>query len=81
MPAEVLDLMKEADANPEAQQVVDQIKESIIDLMYQRGGTHYQIGRTYPYTRERNEASMSLLKNIKTRLDPDNLMNPGVLGL
>jgi len=81
MPAEILDLMKEADANPEAQQVVDQIKESIIDLMYQRGGTHYQIGRTYPYTRERNEASMSLLKNIKTRLDPDNLMNPGVLGL
>ena len=81
LPNEILDTMKPSTANPDAQQAVDQIKESIIDLMYQNGGTHYQIGRTYPYTRNRNDASLSLLKDIKSKLDPDNIMNPGVFGL
>ncbi len=81
MPEDILNMMDEGKANPEGQIAVDQIKEKIIDVMYQHGGTHYQIGRTYPFTRDRNPEALSLLHTIKAKVDPDNRMNPGVLGL
>jgi D-lactate dehydrogenase (cytochrome) len=49
--------------------------------MYAHGAAHLQIGRAYPYTRERDAAALALLRGIKTATDPQALLNPGALGL
>lgn len=81
MSDEMLSTVTENDANPSGRALVETLRLRIIDLMYEHGCTHYQIGRAYPYTRERHPATLSLLKKIKADLDPDGLINPGVLGL
>ena len=53
----------------------------MIDLLYERGAAHIQIGKQYPYLRGRDEATTEFLKAIKVQLDPDNIINPGALGL
>lgn len=40
-----------------------------------------QIGKVYPLLPGRNAASVALLRAIKTVLDPQGILNPGVLGL
>jgi len=42
---------------------------------------HFQVGRAYPYRRDRDPASFALLEAIKQAVDPDNRVNPGALGL
>lgn len=60
---------------------VEQVKSSLIELFSEFGAGHFQIGRAYPYVQRLSSESSSLLRAIKTELDPRNLMNPGVLGL
>jgi FAD/FMN-containing dehydrogenase len=43
------------------------------------GGTHFQIGKFYTYREGRNPAALALFDAIKKQLDPNNIMNPGVL--
>jgi FAD/FMN-containing dehydrogenase len=43
------------------------------------GGTHFQIGKFYTYREGRNPAALALFDAIKKQLDPQNIMNPGVL--
>jgi len=81
MPDEILKTMQESDANPDTREKVDVIKQELVDLMYKHSATHFQIGRTYPYLRDRNAAFTTMLQQLKTSVDPDNLMNPGALGL
>jgi FAD/FMN-containing dehydrogenase len=40
-----------------------------------------QIGKAYPYTRERDEGALNMVKSLKAHVDPKGLMNPGALGL
>ena len=67
--------------NPQARALVDRLKSDIIDAMFQCGGVHTQIGKIYPYLRDREAGSERLVRAIKSQLDPQGLMNPGALGL
>lgn len=69
------------DANPEGYALVDRIKAEIIDLFAGHGATHMQVGKLYPWARDRNAPALSLVRAIKAETDPDGLINPGALGL
>jgi D-lactate dehydrogenase (cytochrome) len=81
MPEAVLARMQSGESNLEVRAAVEELRTSLIELMYAHGAVHLQIGRAYPYLRERDDAFEALLRGIKRELDPRNLMNPGVLGL
>ena len=46
------------------------------------GAAHLQLGKVYPY-REAYEGTVAwdVLSALKDQLDPDHVVNPGVLGL
>lgn len=67
--------------NPKAREVVAEVKVAIIDLQYEYGAAHIQIGKTYPYMRGRTLVNSSFLKDLKAVLDPHNIINPDSLGL
>ncbi|MEM9529341.1 MAG: FAD-binding oxidoreductase [Pseudomonadota bacterium] len=81
MPAAFLEHMQEQPPQPDVQQRVDELKHSLVDVMYRHGGVHLQIGRCYPYTQERDAGALNLLRQLKNQLDPRGLINPGALGL
>ena len=81
LPADLLALFKEGEPRPEARAYVDELKTRLVELMYAHGAAHLQIGRLYPYGRDRSAPSQALLKQIKAEVDPAGLINPGALGL
>jgi FAD/FMN-containing dehydrogenase len=68
-------------AAPEARAEVKRMKAEVIALMHAHGSSHLQIGKNYPYAKDRNPASWALLQGIKAVLDPKAILNPGALGL
>lgn len=70
-----------ANNNPQATSLVEKMRVEMVDLMHQHGGIHMQIGKAYPFMRDRQPESVALIKSIKQQLDPRGLMNPGALGL
>ncbi|MEM1261294.1 MAG: FAD-binding oxidoreductase [Pseudomonadota bacterium] len=74
-------MMSEPTANPDAREMVEQIRLRSIEIFYEHGCTHYQIGRAYPYTRDRDPGALRLLRAIRNEIDPNNTINPGALGL
>ena len=60
---------------------VQQLRKRIVDIYHKHGAIHFQVGKVYPLLRNRNEASVSMMRAIKQEVDPQNLMNPGALGL
>jgi len=76
---EILALASE-NANTQARELLEEMRVDIIELMHQHGGVHMQIGKMYPYMRDRKPESIAMLKAIKQHLDPKGLMNPGCLG-
>ena len=81
MDAEVLQHMAEYKPNPEGRALVLEMKNTIIDVFHKHGAIHLQCGKVYPLLRNRNSAAVAVLRRIKDQVDPDNLMNPGALGL
>jgi len=81
MDAEILGYMQESEARPEARALVEKLRLATIDLMHEHGAAHYQLGRAYPFSRDRSPEALGLLRDLKSRLDPQNLINPGALGL
>lgn len=69
------------DPNPAATDLVKLSRKRILDIFERAGAAHFQIGRTYPFAQTREAAQLSLLRAVKSALDPHNLMNPGVLSL
>jgi FAD/FMN-containing dehydrogenase len=67
--------------NPAATALVQDARRLVLDVFGQFGCAHFQIGRTYPYRRSRDDASWGLIEDIKAYLDPAGALNPGVLGL
>jgi FAD/FMN-containing dehydrogenase len=80
-PPDMLSAVPRYPDNPTARALVARLQREMIDVMYQHGATHLQIGRLYPFTRARNAPALDLLRAVKAELDPQNLMNPGALGL
>jgi len=68
-------------AAPEAEELVKLMKREVVALMHEHGGVHYQIGRTYPYLEDHDPVHLALVRALKRELDPDRIINPGVLGL
>jgi FAD/FMN-containing dehydrogenase len=66
--------------NPEATALVAEARRQVIEICTRLGCGHFQIGRAYPYKASRDDASWSLLKTLKTTLDPKGALNPGGLG-
>lgn len=66
---------------PGATDLVAEARQGVVDIFTRYGAAHFQVGRTYPLAKTRAPANLALLKAIKAALDPDNLINPGALGL
>ncbi len=67
--------------NPAADGLVAEIRDELVDMFAAEGGAHLQIGRRYSYLDRLAPPTRHLLEALKAHLDPDGLMNPGVLGL
>ncbi|MBF2755181.1 MAG: FAD-binding oxidoreductase [Gammaproteobacteria bacterium AqS3] len=76
----VLKVMPGFDENLEGRAAVDAIRSELSELMCELGAVHLQIGRTYRYREAMPEANRNLLMQLKRHLDPEDLINPGVLG-
>ncbi|WP_439533564.1 FAD-binding oxidoreductase [Polymorphobacter sp.] len=68
-------------ADPAARALAVTLRQLMIDIAFDHGGVHLQIGKLYPWLRERDAAAEQMLRDIKARVDPAGLMNPGALGL
>jgi D-lactate dehydrogenase (cytochrome) len=66
--------------NPGATDLVKSLRKDVIAIFSRYGTGHFQIGRTYPYRESRDASSAALLDAVKTVVDPNGLLNPGVLG-
>jgi D-lactate dehydrogenase (cytochrome) len=55
--------------------------KDMVTIMHEHSGVHLQIGKAYPYLRDRSDMTINLVKQIKAQTDPDGLLNPGALGL
>jgi FAD/FMN-containing dehydrogenase len=80
-PADLLPGVPEHPANPEGRRLVGEIKKRISELCVKNGASHMQVGKDYPYLETRKPAVRKLVRDLKQLLDPENLMNPGALGL
>jgi FAD/FMN-containing dehydrogenase len=69
------------DAVPNAWEAVQKIKSDVIDALSREGASHLQLGKAYHYHDALKPAARDLILGIKSSLDPDGIMNPGVLGL
>ena len=67
--------------NPAARSSVTEFTAAFVNLVRKHGGTHFQLGRLYPYAVHREQGAGDLIRAIKNTLDPDNIINPGALGL
>lgn len=80
-PPELLAQMPRYPANPAGRNYVERLRVQLVELMAAHGGAHLQIGRAYPYLRGRSPEFPAFLRQLKAATDPDNLLNPGALGL
>lgn len=67
--------------NPAASELVACLKDGIATLLHEAGATSFQIGKFYRYREGRDPGAWALLQAVKRQVDPDGLINPGVLGL
>jgi FAD/FMN-containing dehydrogenase len=79
--ANVLKQAEGRQADPAARELAIRIRTEMIDLAFKHGGVHLQIGKVYPYLKERDSSARAALQSLKSLLDPQGLMNPGALGL
>ncbi len=80
-PAKVLPSKPVHPANPQGRALLKEIKGRIQALCIKNGASHFQVGKDYPYMQTRKPAVAELVRGLKQLVDPQNLMNPGALGL
>ncbi|MDX1516517.1 MAG: FAD-binding oxidoreductase [Woeseiaceae bacterium] len=73
--------MTEPAPNPAARELVDRIRQEVVELFAERGAASNQIGKTYPYYQSLRPETAAIVRTLKAELDPQGLMNPGALGL
>lgn len=67
--------------DPRARELVHRLRAEMIALFAAHGAASNQIGRAYPWLDAARPATRRLIETLKSGLDPQNAMNPGVLGL
>jgi FAD/FMN-containing dehydrogenase len=75
-----LEKLHEPAANPQARELVAEIRGQIVQLFADFGAASNQLGKTYPYLHSLQPEGRRLLSALKHELDPQGLMNPGALG-
>ena len=73
--------MRAREPNLSARALVEVLKGEMVDAMHACGGGHLQIGKMYPFLRDRDASQVALLRRLKAEIDPQGLINPGALGL
>jgi D-lactate dehydrogenase (cytochrome) len=68
-------------SQPAARALVYMLRRDLIGAMDDAGAAHHQIGRAYAAHPGVSDAAKDAWTLWKRRLDPDRIMNPGVLGL
>lgn len=81
VPADYLEKLPSGVDSPETNRFVDQLRRDLIALYTQFGALHFQLGKAYPYASVLLPESLSLIRSIKSSLDPDGIMNPEALEL
>ncbi|HYC06260.1 MAG TPA: FAD-binding oxidoreductase [Azospirillaceae bacterium] len=67
-------------ATPENSRAVEHLKFRLAQALSEVGGTHFQLGKFYPYQQSLEPDYARLMGEIKRLLDPRGAMNPGALG-
>lgn len=80
-PDELLDAMWKNSPNEAGRTYAKELFEEIVSLMHAHSGVHLQIGKAYPYLRDRSDLTVDLVRRVKAMTDPENRINPGALGL
>lgn len=67
--------------NPAVREIVASLRLGMAEALAEFGAAHLGAARAIPYAKHRDPCAYEVLKTIKTGLDPDARLNPGVLGL
>ena len=78
---DVLERISGFEADEAAREVVVELRDGLLDIFADYGATHFQVGRTYRYSKNIKPETLDLITGIKNVIDPKGLMNPGSLGL
>ncbi len=81
LPQEYLGMLPEYPENPEGRALVRELRGKINEIFASVGAVHMQVGKSYPYMQGRDAEAARVLRDLKNSVDPQNLMNPGALGL
>ncbi len=66
--------------NLPAREAVTNIRRELAAAYSELGASHLQLGKSYHYKQGLKPESRALIQALKTTLDPQGIMNPGVLG-
>ncbi|MCC5860470.1 MAG: FAD-binding oxidoreductase [Gammaproteobacteria bacterium] len=80
-PAALLPTVPRHPPNPGGRALVAEMKDRLQALCIANGASHLQVGKDYPYLATREPALAAFVRQLKDRVDPDGLLNPGALGL
>ncbi|MGA0098897.1 MAG: FAD-binding oxidoreductase [Steroidobacteraceae bacterium] len=81
MTASHLATLRRYERNPAARDLVMRLRKGTAEVLQRHGAVHFQIGRYYEYLPALDPSANQMLRAFKHLVDPQNIMNPGVLGL
>lgn len=65
--------------DPQAREVVEDLRAKMKAIFRKNKSVHMQIGRSYGYHETLSDPARSVMQDLKAKLDPKGLMNPGAL--
>lgn len=73
--------LKEPEANLKGRELVNKIRDEVVNFLADYGAASTQIGKTYRYFDSLDSKTGNLVMSLKRAVDPDGLINPGGLRL